>query len=69
MDYAGEGPWVHYLVLSHFREVWADRLEEEYKTQRYAVCVELHDRTRTDINLYNLVENQVQLPARVRIQG
>lgn len=59
----------YYLVLSHFREAWADRLDEEYDAQRYAVCVELHDRERNDINIYNLVQNQVRLPARVRVRG
>jgi hypothetical protein len=58
----------YYVVLTHTREGWADRLPEDYTAQRYALAVELWDRERTDINLYDLVQSQVRVPATVRVR-
>jgi subtilisin family serine protease len=58
----------YHAVLTHVRESWADRLPEEYTEQGYAIAVELWDRDRLDVDLYNLVQNQVEVPARVRIR-
>lgn len=58
----------YYVVLTHVREAWAGRLAEEYLTQRYAISVELWDRDRADIDLYTLVQEQVAVPARVRVR-
>jgi subtilisin family serine protease len=58
----------YYVVLTHIREAWADRLPEDYNVQRYALAVELWDRERTEIDLYNLVQNQVRVPATVRVR-
>lgn len=59
---------VYHLVLSHVREPWADRLPEDYTRQRYELVVELWNRDRTDVDLYNLVQNRVAVPARVRVR-
>lgn len=58
----------YHLVLTHVREAWADRLPEDYLTQRYAIAVELWDRDRADIDLYTLVQDRVEVPARVRLR-
>ncbi len=48
---------------------WAGHLADSYETQRYAVAVSLSDRDRPEVNLYNLVQQQVRVPARVRVRG
>lgn len=58
----------YYIVLTHMREDWADRLPEDYTHQSYALAVELWDRDRAEIDLYNLVQSQVQIPATVRVR-
>jgi hypothetical protein len=58
----------YHVVLTHTREGWADRLPEDYAVQPYALAVELWDRDRTDINLYDLVQSQVRVPATVRVR-
>ncbi|MPY92711.1 MAG: S8 family serine peptidase [Acidimicrobiia bacterium] len=59
----------YYLVLTHAREAWAERLPEDYTRQRYALAIELWDRERPEVDLYNLVQNQVRVPARVRFRA
>jgi hypothetical protein len=59
----------YHVVLTHVREPWADRLADEYTTQGYAVAVELWDRDRVDVDLYNLVQSQVRVPARLRVRA
>jgi hypothetical protein len=58
----------YFLVVSHSSAPWAGYLEDDYKSQRYAVAVALSDRERQEVELYNLVQQQVRVPARVRIQ-
>lgn len=59
----------YYVVLTHVREAWADRLPENYAEQRYAIAVELWDRDRPEIDIFNLVQNKVRVPARVRVRS
>ena len=58
----------YHLVLTHVLETWAARLSEEYTHQRYAIAVELWDRDRQGVDLYNLVQHQVQVSARARVR-
>ena len=55
----------YFLVVRHSKEQWADSLRESYQTQRYALAVQLEDRSMIDINLYASVEAQV----RARVQA
>ncbi len=51
---------------SHVREGWAGQLPENYEEQpRRHLVVEARDRGQPKIDLYNLVQNQVAIPARV----
>jgi hypothetical protein len=59
----------YYLVLTHRSESWAGNLAEEYPTQRYGLAVELWDRGRAQLDLYNLVQQQVVVRARARVRG
>lgn len=59
----------YHVVLSHVREPWAGRLPERYDNQTYALVVELWDRDRPEIDLYNLVQNRVAVPAQVRVRA
>lgn len=59
----------YFLVISHATAPWAGHLADLYETQRYAVAVSLSDRDRPEVNLYNLVQQQVRVPARVRVRG
>lgn len=58
----------YYLVVTHSSAPWGGNLKEEYLTQGYAVAVELVDRDRTEVDLYNLVQQRVRMPARVRVR-
>lgn len=58
----------YYVALRHLKAPWADRLPEEYGSQRYALAVELWDRARVTLDLYNLVQLQVRVPARLRVR-
>lgn len=57
----------YYIVLTHRTQTWA-RDRREYSEQRYALAAILEDENRVDLDLYTLVTQQVQLPARARIQ-
>lgn len=57
----------YYLVIKHYSEDWAKGLADAYEIQRYALAVELEDRTRTEIDLYNLVRQQITQIARLRV--
>ncbi len=61
----------YYLVVKQFGEAWAGRLTEPYETQRYALAVQLEDRTRVEVDLYATIEAQVraQEQARLRLGG
>jgi Subtilase family len=59
----------YFLVVTHASAAWAANLKEPYESQRYALAVELVDRERVDIDLYNLVQARVRTPARVRLRA
>jgi hypothetical protein len=59
----------YFLVVSHATAPWAGHLADAYEKQRYAIAVSLSDRERPEVNLYNLVQQQVRVPARVRVRG
>lgn len=59
----------YHVVLSHVREDWASQLPENYEEQPYALVVELWDRDRPKIDLYNLVQNRVAIPAQARLRA
>ena len=54
----------YYLVVTHRKAPWGSDDE-----QTYAVAVELVDEERVNIDLYNLVQQRVRLPARVRVRA
>lgn len=58
----------YFLVVSHTSAPWAANLAGEYETQKYAVAVALSDRDRPEVELYNLVQQQVRIPARARVR-
>lgn len=58
----------YYLVVKHFGEAWAGHLAEPYETQRYALAVELEDRTRVEIDLYATIEEQVRAQEQARLR-
>lgn len=57
----------YYVALSHAGEGWAERMADDYSSQSYALAVELWDRDRVEVDLYNLVQQRVEVPARVRL--
>lgn len=59
----------YFLAITHSSAPWAGNLKDEYLTQRYALAVELLDRDRVEIDLYNLVQQRVRTPARVRVRA
>ncbi len=54
---------VYYLAIKHRPAPWA-----RAGMQRYAVAVELVEEERLDVDLYAEVQQQVQVPARLRIR-
>ena len=54
----------YYLVVKHLKEPWADNLKEGYTSQKYALAVQLEDRSRIDIDLYADVQSHVRVRAR-----
>lgn len=63
-----DDPDVYHLVVTHTRQPWAATLAEPYETQRYAVCVELFDEGRVDLDLHAMIEQLVEIRPEVRIQ-
>ena len=59
----------YYLVVKHFKERWADHLKEDYTNQKYALAVQLEDRSRIDIDLYADVQSHVRVRARAETQS
>lgn len=53
----------YYLVVKHFMEPWASRLTEPYEAQRYALVIQLEDRTRVELDLHAQVEARVRAEA------
>ncbi|MTV27637.1 S8 family peptidase [Nitriliruptoraceae bacterium ZYF776] len=58
----------YFLAVTHTRAPWAEAMLDGYETQNYALVIELHDHGRIDLDLYSLVQEQVRLPARVRVR-
>lgn len=58
----------YHLVINHIREGWAERLAEPYERQKYALVVELEDRTRTTVDLYATIEAQLRVEAQARLR-
>src|SRR5262249_45512985 len=54
------------LAIMHRAQIWARGTE--YQRQKYAVAVTVEDEARTDIDLFALVTQRVELPARVRVR-
>lgn len=59
---------MYYLVIKHFVHDWAKRLGEPYETQRYALAVQLEDRSRVEVDLYSVVEAQVRAEEQARLR-
>lgn len=58
----------YFLVVKHFMEAWASRLAEQYESQRYALVVQLEDRTRVELDLHAQLEARIRAEAaRVRL--
>ncbi len=55
---------VYYVVVTHRSAPWAEEGD-----QRYALVVELVEEERLQADLYAEVQQQVRLPARVRVRG
>jgi hypothetical protein len=53
----------YYLVVTHRSAQWADEGD-----QKYALAVELAEEESEEIDLYVAVQQQVRLPARVRVR-
>jgi hypothetical protein len=53
----------YYLVVTHRRATWASDTE-----QNYAVAVELVDEARVELDIYSLVQQRVEVPARTRVR-
>ena len=58
----------YFLVIKHFAQDWAKRLAEPYESQRYALAIELEDRTRVDVDLYTTLEAQVRELEQARLR-
>ncbi len=54
------------LTVTHRTQTWARGTE--YKRQRYGLAVLVEDEGRTDIDLYTLVTQRIELPARARVR-
>jgi len=56
-----------HLVLTHTAQTWA-RDDPAYASQPYAVAVGLEDQALVQASLYQLLTQQVQVPARLRVR-
>lgn len=56
----------YFLVVTHVGEPWVALAEEGYASQRYALAVELEDRSRTEINLLGQVRQRLD---RIRLRA
>jgi subtilisin family serine protease len=59
---------VYYLVVKHYVEAWATKLDEPYDEQAYALVVEIEDRERSTIDLYATLQAQIQHINALRIR-
>ena len=53
----------YYLVVTHLSEPWAELAEQNYHHQRYALAVELEDRSRQRVNILERVRERVRTVA------
>jgi hypothetical protein len=56
----------YFLAVTHRTQTWARNTD--YERQRYALAVTIEDESRVDIDLFALVTQRIELPARVRIR-
>ncbi len=49
-----------YLVMTHINEPWAKRAEPGYDRQRYALAVELEDRGRQNVNIFERIRERTR---------
>lgn len=59
---------IFFAVVTHRAQTWA-RGDSAYEQQRYALAVTLEDRHLVQANLYELLTQRVQLPARLRLRA
>lgn len=57
-----------YVVVTHKAQTWA-RGDNKYSEQSYALAVMLEDLHLTQADLYQLLQVQVQVPARLRVRA
>lgn len=55
------------LAVTHRRHTWARGTD--YDHQKYALAVTIADEGRTNLDLYALITQQIEVPARVRIRA
>lgn len=58
----------YYLVVKHFMESWAAQLADEYTSQRYALVIQVEDRTRIGIDLHAQLQARLRAEAEARIR-
>jgi hypothetical protein len=58
----------YYLVVKHYMEAWAAQLADAYSSQRYALVVQIEDRTRVDLDLHALLLSRLRAEAEARIR-
>lgn len=56
----------YFLAVTHRAQTWARNAD--YHRQKYALAVTIADERRTDIDLYALLTQQIEVPAQVRIR-
>jgi hypothetical protein len=56
----------YFLAVTHKTQTWARNAD--YERQKYAIAVTVADEARTDINLYALISERLELPAQVRVR-
>jgi len=57
-----------YVVVTHKAQTWA-RNEPGYAEQSYALAVTLEDQNLVQADLHQLLTQQVQVPARLRVRA
>lgn len=55
------------LAVTHRAQTWAR--DTDYERQKYALAVTVADETRTDIDLYALITERVEIPAQIRVRA
>jgi hypothetical protein len=54
------------LAVTHRTQTWARNTD--YQRQRYALAVTVADEARTDIDLFALITERIEVPARARVR-